>query len=93
MNTTSPAATAVIPVVVTNDEDAAGLLRTMDAEFVELTGRSAYLYPHAVSGTDPWRYVFTDVTAPGPERAVEHMTELLEAARSMDFSTLSWCWS
>ncbi|OLT20516.1 hypothetical protein BJF81_04300 [Ornithinimicrobium sp. CNJ-824] len=54
------------------DEDAAGLLRTMDAEFVELTGRSAYLYPHAVSGTDPWRYVFTD--APPPARSAPWST-------------------
>lgn len=92
MNTTATEATAVLePTVVTNNDQANEVLRKMDEEFVELTGRSAYLYPFAPTDTDAWRFAFTDVTVPGRTQALAHMTELLKAARVMDFSTLWWC--
>lgn len=65
-------------------------LRAMNAEFSELTGHAAFLYPTAPTGTDSWRYVFADATAAGPVAALHHMGELLTAAHEGDTGRLWW---
>lgn len=78
---------------ITTNEQAVEAIQKMDAEFLELTGHQAYLYPSAPTGTDTWRFVFADQTVPSFRKAVEHMAELLVAARSRDDSRLWWCFA
>lgn len=83
---------AITAAFVTNNKQAVKVIRKMDAEFLELTGHQAYLYPSAATDTNAWRFVFADQSVPGFRNAVEHMTELLAAARNQDASRLWWCW-
>lgn len=81
-------------IVAPNDpRKAVKAINSMNNEFIELTGGSAYLYANLPADSGPWRFVFADWTVTGPARAVEHMAELLEAARNMDSSRLWWCWA
>lgn len=62
-------------------------------EFTELTGSAAYLYATEPAPTAATRFVFSDLTVLGAERARAHMAELLAAAKSMDDGRLWWCWA
>ncbi|WP_162802100.1 hypothetical protein [Ornithinimicrobium murale] len=83
----------VTTAFITTNDKAVKAITAMDAEFLDLTGHQAYLYPTAPSNTDSWRFVFADQTVPGFRKAVEHMAELLAAARNFDDSRLWWCWA